>query len=116
MDLLPLRPRRRSAIHAAPARRFSTHEENIMADSPYILINTFRPKNGCFAEFIATQQQETRALAQAAAASGWLGNEIFAAEDESQVVIVTRFASEHAKAQWAQTAAFKAHLEKISPL
>lgn len=91
-------------------------QQKIKAKAPLTLINTFYPKPGKLMELAQLQQKETAKLGIEAERHGWLGNEIYRAEDSESLVIVTRFASKADKEAWQQTSAFKAHLELISPL
>ncbi|MBM1814307.1 NAD(P)H-dependent oxidoreductase [Pseudosulfitobacter pseudonitzschiae] len=79
------------------------------------LINTFTPKEGKADKLLDVQLDEIAALRGTAAATGWLGNEVYRATDGSKLVIVTRFRSHEAKEQWAASPEFAAHLERIGP-
>lgn len=80
------------------------------------LINTFTPKAGETDTFLELQLAEIGKLREAAAQSGWLGNEVYRAKDGERVIIVTRFRSKEAKEQWAHSSHFAAHLRRIEPL
>ncbi|MEQ8294130.1 MAG: NAD(P)H-dependent oxidoreductase [Roseovarius sp.] len=82
----------------------------------HTLINTFTPRPGMADRLLELQLQEIESLGDTASATGWLGNTIYRATDGVALVIVTRFRSEEAKAQWQASPDFAAHLDRIAPL
>lgn len=82
----------------------------------YTLVNVFTPKPGETDRFLDMQLRETAAMREDAARKGWLGNEVYRAQDGARVIVVTRFADAEAQRGWAATPAFAAHLDRIGPL
>lgn len=85
-------------------------------DNPHTLVNIFTPKDGATDRLLDLQLQETRKMRSEAAATGWLGNDVYRAQDGKRLIIVTRFESIAAKQAWAATPSFAAHIERIDPL
>lgn len=85
-------------------------------DTAHTLINTFTPRPGMADRLLELQLQEIENLGDAASATGWRGNTIYRATEGDALVIVTRFRSEEAKAQWQASPEFAAHLDRIAPL
>lgn len=85
-------------------------------DSIYTLINTFTPKEEGVETLLKLQLDEIESIREEASKAGWLGNDVYRATDDSQLMIVTRFRSEQAKDQWSQSPEFQAHLERIDSL
>lgn len=85
-------------------------------ETPFILINTFKPVDHSIDELLAFQLAEMKAMSAEAEACGWLGNEVYQSEDGTSLVVVTRFRSTEAREKWAQTKRAKMHVEQLMPL
>lgn len=87
-----------------------------LTSGTYTLVNVFTPKNGASKELLDMQLREMGRLREAAAAAGWLDNEVYRARDGERLVVVTRFESPEAQRAWAASAHFGEHLDRIGPL
>ena len=84
-------------------------------EKPFISINTFTPVDGCIDALTEFQLTEMQEMDEQATEHGWLNNEVYRADDGSSLVVVTRFRSAAAKAEWAKTDRFKQHVEDLGP-
>lgn len=84
--------------------------------SPFILINTFTAVEGAINALTAFQIAEMQDMSAEATAHGWLGNEVYRSEDDTALIVVTRFRSAEAKQSWAQGERFRQHVAQLQPL
>lgn len=84
--------------------------------SPSISINTFTAVEGGIDALIAFQIAEMQDMSAEATEHGWLGNEVYRSDDDTSLIVLTRFRSSEAKEGWAQTDRFRRHFEGLQPL
>jgi heme-degrading monooxygenase HmoA len=83
---------------------------------PSISINTFTAVEGGVDALAAFQIAEMQDMSAEATAHGWLGNEVYCSDDDTSLIVLTRFRSAEAKESWAQTDRFRQHFEQLQPL
>lgn len=88
-------------------------ETNGNPSGPVVLINIFTPKNGDLDAFVAAQLGEYER--QRGVASGWIGNTLCRAVDETTAVNVAVFRSLPDYRAWRDSKDFAEHLEIIRP-
>ncbi|MEB4613120.1 antibiotic biosynthesis monooxygenase [Leucobacter sp. M11] len=81
-----------------------------------ISMNTFTPATGGIDALTEFQLAEMREMAAAATEQGWLGNEVYLANDGSALIVITRFRSEADRSRWAATERFRRHVAELEPL
>ncbi|GAB3062610.1 MULTISPECIES: putative quinol monooxygenase [Micrococcales] len=84
--------------------------------SPSISINTFTAVEGGIDALTVFQIAEMEDMRAEATAHGWLGNEVYRSDDDTSLIVLTRFRSAEAKENWAQTDRFRRHFEGLKPL
>ena len=84
--------------------------------SPYISINTFTAVEGGIDALTAFQITEMQEMSAEATAHGWLGNKVYRSQDQTSLIVLTRFRSPVARENWAQTDRFRQHIEDLEPL
>ena len=82
-------------------------------ENPYTLVNTFTAVEGGIEALIAFQLAEMRDMAPAASACGWLGNEVYRAQDGASLIVVTRFRSLEAHKRWSETRRSRQHVQQL---
>ncbi len=86
------------------------------AQRPFTLINTFTAVDGGIDTLAAFQIAEMQDMSAEALAYGWLGNEVYRSDDDTSLIVLTRFRSAEAKEGWSQTDRFQQHVEDLGPL
>ena len=84
--------------------------------APAIAINIFTAVAGGIDALIEYQLAEMQAMSTEATACGWLGNEVYLAQDRTRLIVVTRFESLAARERWAATKRFQQHVQALMPL
>ena len=84
--------------------------------SPHVSINTFIAIEGGIEALTAFQITEMEDMNEEATAYGWLGNEVYRSQDNTSLIVLTRFQSAEAMEDWAQTRRFRRHIGNLEPL
>lgn len=82
----------------------------------HISINIFIAIEGGIEALTAFQITEMQDMSEEATAYGWLDNEVYRSQDNTRLIVLTRFQSAEAMQNWAQTERFRQHIENLDPL
>jgi len=101
---------------ARPQPRGTLHDAGERADDgPVMVIDTYLPKPGLRAAFIAQLADEIH-RSQRPARGDACGSRVYRTLDGEAVVVVTEFASHAEKLRWRASETFTAQLQRLRPL
>lgn len=94
----------------------STVQASEDVQQPYVSMNVFTPVPGGLDALVAFQLDEMRGLSDEAYGRGWLGNEVYRAQDGTRLIVITPYTSREAMQTWTTTERFRQHVAALEPL